>query len=228
MCFTCPSHTSPANRASGYTRRRHVTGLTEAACWLLLPDSPFRVSWECKQPLGDRFNHVCIFLPQFSFSGRFFLRLSSFKPQLYISLHTNTFFFCAGSLLARAELAHRGFQWHLEPSKKAVVCFCAESESAVVKAWLGNTENVLLDLFQHRDSHLSGLKRSVQTQTLSFIQDSSSGFKHFYHSISQQVLSMCCAMTKLSLPISATNCCFTRFLRPADKNHWTMRCVRHA
>lgn len=175
MCFTCPSHASPASWASGYTRRRYVSGLTEAACWLLVPDSPFRVSWECEQPLGDRFNHVCIFFPPFS--GRFFLRLSSFKPQLYISLHTNTFFFFP---LGPCLLAHRGFQWHLESSKKAVVCFCAESESAVVKLCF----STVIHICQHS-------KGAYKYKQWIFIHDSSSGLKHFNHFPTSSQYRMC-------------------------------------
>lgn len=56
-----PQHNSAVNPAPLYARGAHLTGVTEVACWILIPDSPFSISWECKQPLGDRFNHVFIF-----------------------------------------------------------------------------------------------------------------------------------------------------------------------
>lgn len=52
-------------------RRGHLPGVTEVAFWLLIPDSPFSISCKCKQPLGDRFNHVFIFSNFHSLEGLF-------------------------------------------------------------------------------------------------------------------------------------------------------------
>lgn len=65
--------------------------MTAAPRWFLIHDSPFRISWECKQPLRDRFNHVFIFSNFHSVEGLFSASPAS-KPQHYNSAHTKTIF----------------------------------------------------------------------------------------------------------------------------------------
>lgn len=88
-----PQHNSPVSSVLLHVRGGHLTGVTEVACWLLIHDSLFSMSWECKQPLGDRFNHVFIFSNFHFLEGFFSVSPPALKPQRYISLHTQTSFF---------------------------------------------------------------------------------------------------------------------------------------
>lgn len=129
-----PQRNSPVNSVSQYVRGGHLTGVTEVACWLLIHDSSFSISWECKQPLGDRFNHVFIFSNSHSLEGLFSVS-PALKPQHYISLHTQYFFFSVGPSRVRPprlSVTFRVFQ------KTLVFVLCAETKSPHSKVWLGD------------------------------------------------------------------------------------------
>lgn len=134
-----PQHNSAVNPAPLYARGAHLTGVTEVACWILIPDSPFSISWECKQPLGDRFNHVFIF-------SNFPPLEDLFSPTLTTVLHLpfiSKLLFSGSPRWPGPELAHQGILWHLESSKNAVVCLYVEPKSAVVplRVWFGDQQH---------------------------------------------------------------------------------------
>lgn len=104
--------------------------------WLWIYDSTFRISWERRQPLGDRFNHVFIFF-QFPFCGRFVLspspasKTTATTPTPRHSVHPGPV--CVSLFLPCAPLiAHQSVLWHLRLSKNVFVCLCAQRNSAVV------------------------------------------------------------------------------------------------